>query len=79
MEIIKFYGVFFEGDKKMWVRLTGVSDEHPDGTGWVLVDKFDRFCMLEEDQATGFLMKPGIDERYTKKSVRDLLALRILS
>ena len=28
--------------KRTWVQLTGVSDTHPDGTGWTLTNKFNR-------------------------------------
>lgn len=58
------YAITHNGEKKRWVQLTGISDDCPDGTSWTLVDKFNRFCILDKDQAEAFVTKPGTDERY---------------
>ena len=49
--------------KRKWVQLTGVSDTHPDGTGWTLTNKFNRNCILNKVQAEVF-KKPNYDPRY---------------
>ena len=69
---MKRYAIRFCSNEKQspfWVQLTGIDDDHPDGTGWTLVQKFDRFCILDEDQADGFILKPGTDSRYEKRVV----------
>lgn len=58
------YTIIHNGEKKRWVQLTGMSDDYPNGTGWTLVDKFNRLCILDKDWAEAFISKPATDERY---------------
>lgn len=64
-----YYAIRHEGEKLRWFQLTGVDDDHPDGTGFTLVDDFNRLCILDEDQADAFLRRPGTDSRYTKTTL----------
>lgn len=66
---LKRYAIVHNGEKTRWIQLTGITDEKPDGTGWTLVDKFNKHCILDEDQADGFLSRPGTDARYEKRTV----------
>jgi hypothetical protein len=73
----RFYAIRHEGEKRRWFQLTGVDDDHPDGTGFTLVDEFNRLCILDEDQADAFLRRPGTDPRYYKTTVNiEALAVR---
>lgn len=54
---------------RSWVRITGIDDDHPNGTGWELVKKFDLHCIMEKWQAEAWLNKPAIDPRYQLREV----------
>lgn len=65
---LKRYAISWTSDKTTrWFKLTGISDNHPDGTGWTLVDKFERACIIDEDQADAFLAQA--ESRYQKRVV----------
>lgn len=66
---LKRYAIISKGEKTRWFKLTGIDDDHPDGTGWTLVDKFERDCIIDEEQADAFLRRPGVDPRYEKRAV----------
>ena len=66
---LKRYAVFHNGEKKRWLKLTGISDTYPDGTGLTLVDKFERACIMDEEQADAFLNKGATDPRYEKRVI----------
>lgn len=58
------YCVKHHGEKVRWLQLTGIDDDHPDGTGWTLVNSFNRSCLLDKDQAEGFVNDPKTEDRY---------------
>ena len=47
-----------------YVSMTGVSERHPDGLGWDLVEHFSEHCLVDSEQAEAWFSRPGLDERY---------------
>lgn len=69
MRLPAHYAIIHESDRRRWVTFNS------DGS-WATEDRFRAACLLERDQATGFLAKPGVDPRYRLVKIQLTAVLR---